>query len=149
MLYYLLALISGTFITTQVGINGKLLPFAQSPILTSLFSFVVGTIGLGIVYIAAICSRQELWPNLQVITQSSWWMWTGGLFGAFYIFSTVVCLPKIGVANMLSLVVAGQLILAIVFDHFGILVNSVHAITPQRSIGVILLIVSVYLIQTN
>jgi transporter family-2 protein len=149
MHYYLLALISGTFITIQVGINGKLLSHIGSPILTSLISFVVGTIGLGVAYIGAVCYGMETSPTLQAFTQPGFWLWTGGLFGAFYIFSTVICLPNIGVANMLSLVVAGQIILAIAFDHFGLLGSPVHEVSLQRLIGVILLIVSVYLIQTN
>ncbi|MCE5284508.1 MAG: DMT family transporter [Pelosinus sp.] len=149
MFYYLLALVSGTFITFQVSINGKLLSQIGSPLLTSLISFIAGTAGLGLVYIGSICLGMESLPTMQTLTQPSFWLWTGGLFGAFYIFSTVICLPSIGIANMLSLVIAGQFILAIVFDHFGLLGSPVHTISPQRLIGVILLIVSVYLIQTN
>lgn len=58
-----------------------------------------------------------------------WWMLAGGLFGAFYIFTTIFASPKIGFANMFSLVICGQIILAILFDHFGLLGNDVHLIT--------------------
>ncbi|SFM39826.1 DMT family transporter [Pelosinus propionicus] len=149
MYYYLLALISGAAITTQVGINVKLLSNLGSPVLASLISFSVGTIGLAIVYILAACYGLQPVPTLDAISQTSSWMWTGGLLGAFYIFTTIFCSPKIGFANMFSLVVAGQIVLSIIFDHFGLLGSPVHLVTPFRLIGVALLIVGVYLIQTN
>jgi len=149
MCYYLLALISGAAVTTQVGINGKLLVNIGGPILTSFISFLVGTIVLAIAYILAVYYGLEPIPTFNAMTQTSLWLWMGGVLGAFYIFTTILCSPKIGFANMFSLLVAGQIILAIIFDHFGLLGSSVHLISPLRFIGVILLIVSVYLIQTN
>ncbi|MBP2644225.1 MAG: hypothetical protein H6Q67_2112 [Firmicutes bacterium] len=149
MFYYLLALVSGAAVTTQVGLNVKLLSNLGSPILTSFVSFLVGTIVLAIAYIVAACYGLEPVPTLPAITQTSFWMWLGGLLGAFYIFTTIFCSPRIGFANMFSLVVAGQIILAIIFDHFGLLGSSVHLITPLRLLGLVLLIVSVYIIQTN
>lgn len=149
MYYYLLALISGAALTTQVGINVKLLSNLGSPILTSFISFSVGTIGLAIVYILAACYGLQPVPTLSAIAQTNSWMWIGGLLGAFYIFTTIFCSPNIGFANMFSLIVAGQIVLSIVFDHFGLLGSPVHLVTPVRLIGVTLLIFSVYLIQTN
>jgi bacterial/archaeal transporter family-2 protein len=71
----------------------------------------------------------------------------GGLFGAFYIFTTIFASPKIGFANMFSLVICGQIIFAILFDHFGLLGNDVHLINPYRIVGVVLLVLGVYIIQ--
>ena len=50
MLYYLLAVIAGATVSSQVAINGKLLNYLGSPILTSLISFLVGTVGLAVLY---------------------------------------------------------------------------------------------------
>ncbi|MFZ5988543.1 MAG: DMT family transporter, partial [Bacillota bacterium] len=143
----LLTLISGAALTVQVGVNEKLRSHIKSPVLTSLVSFTVGLIGLVIVYIIAVLYKNQTVPTISNIRQTSWWMWLGGLLGAFYIFTTIVSLPKIGTANMLSLIVAGQIILAVVFDHFGILGNTLHAITPMRAVGIVLLIAGVYIIQ--
>jgi transporter family-2 protein len=147
--YYLFALISGAALTTQIGINGKLLSTMESPVLTSFISFLVGTIALAVIYIVAVCYGLQPVPAFNTITQTNLWMWLGGLLGAFYIFTTILCSPKIGFANMFSLVVAGQIILAIIFDHFGVLGNPIHTLSPFRAFGVGLLIVSVYLIQRN
>ncbi|MDF2856978.1 MAG: hypothetical protein K0Q87_2829 [Neobacillus sp.] len=149
MFYYLIALISGAALTSQIGINGRLLSTMESPVLTSFISFLVGTIALAVIYGAAVCYGLQPVPAFYAIKQTNFWMWLGGLFGAFYIFTTILCAPRIGFANMFSLVVAGQIILAIIFDHFGVLGNPVHTLSPFRALGVSLLIVSVYLIQTN
>lgn len=149
MYYYLFALISGAALTTQIGINGKLASTMESPVLTSFISFLVGTIALAGIYLAAAYYGLQPVPPIQAVSQTRFWMWLGGLFGAFYIFTTIICAPKIGFANMFSLVVAGQIILAIIFDHFGALGNPIHTLSPWRGLGVALLIVSVYIIQRN
>lgn len=148
-IYYLLAFISGSVLTLQVGINGKLLHSLGSPVLTSFISFMVGTIGLGVTYVCTAFLGIQTVPSLQSLSLPNWWAWSGGILGAFYIFTVIFVAPKIGFANMFSLVVAGQIILAIVFDHFGVLGNQIHSVTALKSVGVTLLIAGVYLIQTN
>nr|WP_253197649.1 DMT family transporter [Clostridium algidicarnis] len=76
-------------------------------------------------------------------------MFTGGLFGAFYIFTTIFASPKIGFPNMFSLVICGEIILAVIFNHLGLLGNEVHLINPYRIVGVILLVSGVYIIQKH
>jgi len=149
MYYFLLALIGGAAATTQVGVNGRLLSHLGSPILTSFISFSVGTLGLALVYALAVWGGVQQVPSLSGIPQTSAWMWVGGLLGAFYVFTTIICAPKIGFANLYSLAIAGQLFLAITFDHFGLLGSPLHFITPLRAAGVLFLITGVYLIQTH
>lgn len=146
--YYLLSFIAGIALTTQVALNGKLLSGLSSPILTSTVSFAVGTLGLIITYFTTVYWGIQDIPAVQAVGKLSWWMWTGGLLGAFYIVTSIIASPKIGFANMFSLVIAGQIIFAIVLDHLGIL-GMVHPVSPARFLGIILLITGVYLIQTN
>jgi len=132
-----------------VGINGELRSKIGSPILSSLISFAVGTIVLTITFFFTVLSGSSSAQNFINIKNTSWWMFTGGLLGAFYIFTTIFTSPKIGFANMFSLVICGQIILAIIFDHFGLLGNQIHTINSLRVLGVILLILGVYIIQTH
>ena len=149
MLYYLLAIIAGTTLSSQVAINGKLLSYLGSPILTAFISFLIGTVGLGVIYLVSAYYGLQTIPNFSALSQTSFWMWTGGLLGAFYIFTTVFVAPKIGFANLFSLIVAGQIILALVFDHFGLLTGQPHLTSGMRMVGVAFLIIGVYLIQNN
>ena len=149
MLYYLLAIIAGTTLSSQVAINGKLLSYLGSPILTAFISFLIGTVGLGVIYLVSAYYGLQTIPNFSALSQTSFWMWTGGLLGAFYIFTTVFVAPKIGFANLFSLIVAGQIILALVFDHFGLLTGQPHLTSSMRMVGVAFLVIGVYLIQNN
>jgi len=149
LIYYLLSLISGFALTFQVGINGALRLKLGNPILSSLISFAVGTIALAMVLFLTVLNGSSSLPSAANIKNTSWWMFTGGLLGAFYIFTTIFTSPKIGFANMFSLVICGQIILAVIFDHFGLLSNAVHVLTPWRVVGIVFLILGVYIIQTH
>ncbi|MED4301908.1 DMT family transporter [Geobacillus stearothermophilus] len=48
------------------------------------------------------------------------WQLTGGILGAFYVFVMVLIVPKVGVANSLAAVIAGQLVMSSIIDHFGL-----------------------------
>lgn len=148
-IYYFLSLISGFALTLQVGINSGLRSTIGNPILSSLISFAVGTLSLAIVFLYTMLTGSSVLPDSISIKNLSWWMFTGGLFGAFYIFTTIFVSPKIGFANMFSLVICGQIILAVIFDHFGLLGGQVHLINPVRIMGLTFLILGVYIIQTH
>ncbi len=48
------------------------------------------------------------------------WQLTGGILGAFYVFVMVLIVLKVGVANSLAAVIAGQLVMSSIIDHFGL-----------------------------
>lgn len=148
-IYYLLSLISGFALTLQVGINGALRSKIENPILSSLVSFGVGTLGLAFAFFFTILRGSISLPTAAHIKNTNWWMFIGGLLGAFYIFTTIFASPKIGFAKMISLVICGQMILSVIFDHFGLLGNPIHLLTPLRTLGIILLILGIYIIQTH
>ena len=148
-LYYLLAFVSGLAVTLQVSVNGELRSQLASPILSTLISFAVGILGLGLVFLYTLINGSTVLPGANQIRNISWWMLTGGLLGALYVFTSIIAAPKIGFANMLSLVICGQIILAVLFDHFGFLGNEVHIMNPYRFLGIFLLVAGVYIIQTH
>lgn len=62
-IYYLLSLISGFALTLQVGINGVLRSKIGSPILSSLISFGVGTLGLALVFFFTVLNDSSTLPT--------------------------------------------------------------------------------------
>ena len=142
-LYILLALVAGFCLPTQAGINTQLNLWSQSAILAATISFAVGTIGL---FIYALCLRIPF-PEVDTIGRHPWWVWTGGLLGAFLVASTVVLAPRLGAASMVALIVAGQMTASLALDHFGWLGYQLHPISGLRILGVLLLIGGVVLIR--
>jgi transporter family-2 protein len=143
-LYFFIAFIAGSGIAVQSGANAQLRLLINNPLITALISFLVGTFAL-VVLVITTASREL--PSWQVLTHIAWWKWLGGIMGAFYICSAVITAPKIGAANTLGFVMAGQLIFAVLFDHFGWLGFQPHTVSPMRMVGVALLLLGIYLVQ--
>ncbi len=141
--FIILAVVAGMMMPTQAGINHKLADDISSPILSAFVSFVVGTVAL-FIYILA---TGESLGNLTSLKSASLISWTGGLLGAFFVASTVILVPRIGVALTFSLVVAGQMLITLLLDHYGFLGVPVKEVNIQRIIGVSLVILGVVLVR--
>jgi transporter family-2 protein len=141
--YLLLALAAGAMMPTQAAINNKLSVFVDSPILAAFISFFVGTLGL-LVYV--LISGVPL-GNLASAKNAPAIAWTGGLLGAFFVTSTVVLVPRLGVALTFSLIIAGQMLVTLVIDHFGLLGVPVKEVSVARIGGILLITAGVILIR--
>ncbi|HKO87624.1 MAG TPA: DMT family transporter, partial [Burkholderiales bacterium] len=102
---FTLAFLSGTMLPVQVGANATLRNYLGHAMQAALVSFVVGSSAI-LLYCAI--ARISL-PKLSAIGQAPWWAWIGGIFGALYIWMSIIVGPKIGAAMLLALVVAGQM----------------------------------------
>jgi transporter family-2 protein len=142
--FYLIALIAGSGVAVQAGMNSQLRLSFNHPVLTAFISFAVGTLAL--LAFVLIKARQEF-PSLAVIKDIPWWHWCGGLMGVFYVTAVVIVAPRIGAAGTLGFVIAGQLLTAVLLDHFGWLGFQVNVITPMKILGVVLLIIGLILIR--
>ena len=67
----------------------------------------------------------------------------------FAVFAANACLlaPRIGVAKMTALIVAGQVIVSMILDHQGWLGLAVREITPLRVAGGALVVAGVTLVN--
>lgn len=143
LLYYFLPLVAGIAMTIQSGINSQLRSAIQHPLLAALISFLGGTAAL----IVLVLFSKQATPTLQTLGDISWYKWTGGFLGAFIVTVSLVSVARIGAANMFVLIIAGQLVTAVVIDHFGLLDLQPSPITFQKALGVLLLIGGVYLVN--
>lgn len=142
-LFLFAALVAGVFITIQTGVNAELAQWVKHPMLASLISFIVGTSGL-IVY--AVVLRLPL-PSPSSLAQAPWWVWTGGLLGAFVVSAMTILAPKLGAALLVGTVMGGQILASLVMDHYGLLGFSVRPINGWRVLGAALLLAGVLLIR--
>lgn len=140
--FIILAIVAGMMMPTQAAINNKLAGDVNSPIMAAFISFVVGTVAL-FVYILAM----GIPLNFASLKNTSIISWTGGLLGAFFVASAVILVPKLGVALTFSLIIAGQMLITLVLDHYGFLGVPVKEVNIQRLLGVLLIIGGVILIR--
>ncbi|QMW00960.1 DMT family transporter [Spirosoma foliorum] len=144
-IYLVLAFIVGLAITVQAGVNANLRQAMSNPILAAIVSFGSGFMVLVLMFLATGGSI----PPFETIKQISWWKWTGGIMGAIYMITVIVSVQKIGTANMVSLSVAGQLVAALILDHYGLMGFSIHPANSWRLLGVGLIIAGVLLVVKN
>jgi len=143
MFWLSLAFVAGMMMPLQAGVNSTLALHGQGPLWASLISFLVGTLAL---FVVTTGMRLE-WPVLNELRQAPWWAWTGGLMGALFVAMSAFLAPRIGAATMISLFVAGQLIMSVVLDHLGWATFPQYDITLGRVLGVLLLLAGMLLIR--
>ena len=139
----LLAFGAGVSIVIQQALNANLRIELNS---AAWSGFVSYSAGLACMALLVIALRDPL-PPLGTMARLPWWAWTGGVFGAIFIGLGIVLVPKLGAATFIALLVAGQMIGSVAFDHFGWLGLEQRPIDLSRATGVILLIAGVVLIR--
>jgi transporter family-2 protein len=142
-MYCLLAILGGALLPIQAGINGNLRTWLGNPWSTTLVSFVVSFCA---VLLMSIVTKAQV-PNSAVLAQVPWWAWTGGIMGAIYVCSALVSAPKLGAMALVSSLVGGQMIASMLLDQFGVAGYAQHSINAGRTVGAILLVAGVFLIQ--
>ncbi|MDB5239738.1 MAG: hypothetical protein JWP57_363 [Spirosoma sp.] len=143
--YMLLAFLTGIAISVQAGVNANLRQSLANPVLAAAISFGTGFVALLIMLLASRAST----PSLEAVRQVNWWKWTGGIIGAVYVTTVIVSVPKIGTASLVSLSVAGQLLAAVVLDHYGLLGFALHPANGWRLLGMALIVAGVLLVVRN
>ncbi|WP_349408329.1 DMT family transporter [Pseudalkalibacillus sp. SCS-8] len=129
----------GVAVAVQASINGGL--GKQIGVIEGAFlSFLIGTVSLLIIML--LFGKGNVF---QVSTVPKWQL-IGGILGAFYVYTMVLSVPKIGVAAALVTVIAAQLIASSLIDHFGLLGMKQIPIDGQRIVGFILLLAALFLI---
>lgn len=142
-MFVLFALVAGALMPVQAGVNLRLKESLGDPIWAAAASFAVGTLAL-LAY--GLVSKVPL-PSPGMFTSAPIWAWTGGLLGGFFVFAIIVLAGNLGAATMMAWLLTGQFLAAVLLDHFGLISFSVHTISWQRVLGVMLLICGATLIN--
>src|SRR5690242_1653043 len=134
-LYILMALAAGAMMPTQAATNSKMAAVIESPILSAFLSFLIGTIAL---FLYVVFSGAPL-GNLTSVKDAPPSAWLGGLFGAFFVTAGVTLVPRLGVAMTFALLIAGQMIVTLIIDHFGLFDLPIREVSLARVAGIVLI----------
>ena len=137
----LLVVLAGGSVAFQQVLNASLRMNLGSPWWAGTVSYLVGLIAMLTVALLAPG------PRFTFTGDAPWIAWAGGLFGAIFIGVAILMAPRLGVATTLALVVVGQMVGSLAFDHFGLLGMPQHPATLTRMAGAALLILGVVLVR--
>src|SRR3954471_22022503 len=137
----LLAVGAGVSALVQQVLNANLRAELGSGVWSGFVSYVLGVVCM----LGLVAALRDPVPSGAVIARVPWWAWSGGLFGAIFIGLSIFLVPRLGGAAFIALLVAGQMMAALAFDHYGWLGMPQRPIDVPRLIGVALLVGGVVL----
>jgi bacterial/archaeal transporter family-2 protein len=137
----LLGVGAGCLVGMQAPINSRL-GRALGDVQAATFSFLIGTAAL--VLVPAFV-RGGL-GNLGHVGRAPWWALVGGLLGAVFVTVALVTVRTLGASGLTAAVIAGQLMISVVIDRFGLLGVAKQHIGSSRVLGLVLLVAGVVLV---
>ena len=134
----LIGLISGV----AVGLQSPLASMITQRLgmLESIFIIHIG--GAILIAIPLILIRGgslENWRSLP------WYALAAGSMGLIVVAGVSFMIPRVGVATAITLIIAGQLVISSILDHYGLLGVEVRNINLQRIFGLIIVFAGAWL----
>ncbi len=142
LLSMIAVVLAGGATALQAPTNARMMTAVGSPVNAAFVSFAVGTAALGI--LAVILQTK---PDMAAARGLPWYAWVGGLYGAIFVVAAAWGVPRLGVALTITLMVAGQLLIGLILDHFGAFGTTAHPISLGRIAGVALVVAGVLMVR--
>lgn len=136
----LLTAAAGGLIAAQAPINAGL-GRATGGVTAAFVSFSVGTLAL-----AAVVVLSGKAGGLSSTFDVSWYYLLGGFLGALYVLNALTAVSVIGAGGVAAATVFGQLAASVVIDRLGLFGLDQVPLSPERVLGVGLLLVGTILV---
>lgn len=153
-LYIGLALLAGACIAIQAAMNAQFGQIINNSLLATSYafftSFVLVTLIFVLLTVTASATSVERSFSLSFVDrliQVPWYSWWSCVFSVIGVGSFYFLIPKMGVGNMMSYALTGQIIIAMVISHFGLFSSPEKIVSITKCIGTGLLILGIVLIN--
>jgi bacterial/archaeal transporter family-2 protein len=142
--YVLLAVAAGGVVALQAGINGQLRIVVGTPVQAAMVSAAITT---GLLFVLAAGIMRSSWPSREAVIAAPWWVWSGGALGGIYLVAAVILVPRLGAGVLFALLIVGQVLFALLLDHFGIAGFPERGMSVMRVVGAVMVIGGAVLVQ--
>jgi len=129
----------GAMLAFQAPANAALARSIGDPVWAAAISF-----GIGFVLLCGIAIMRGSALTIGDFHGLPWWALMGGLLGAIWVLAAIWSVPRLGVVTMMSAMVLGQLIAAMIIDSGGIMGLEVRSISPTRILAIALVATGVF-----
>jgi len=136
----LLTAAAGGLIALQAPINAGL-GKSTGGLPAALVSFAVGSVALAVIVVLSGKAG-----GLSSTFDVSWYYLLGGLLGAVYVSNALIAVSVIGAGGVAAATVTGQLTASVVIDRLGLFGLDQVALSPQRLVGIGLLMAGTFLV---
>ncbi|MGH8877124.1 MAG: DMT family transporter [Stackebrandtia sp.] len=140
-----LVVVGGACAAGQAAVNGELGARIDSPLTAAAISNTLG----GMVFIIALLAVPRVREGLRRVRRQRLplWMYSGGIFGAVYVFAGSLTVPLLGVALFTVAQVCGNTMGALGTDATGVGPSGKLRVTRPRLIGALLAILAIAIAQ--
>ena len=145
LLWPLAGILLGTTFAIQPAMNGKLAVALASSIHAAFISFIGSTVILYAIVLVVRSFRRGL--STVFAEKRPWWIWTGGLIGAFYITMFAWFTPLLGVGIVSLLGILGMLTMSVIIDAKGLLGAKPTHIGRSQYLGLLLILTGLVVIK--
>ena len=137
-----LLLLGGMAIAAQSSINGTL-SVRTDVVTTAWLTNVVASI----ILLVLMAFFEPL--NVQTMLSVPTWQYMGALFGNFSMVAIVIAVPRIGTAATIVSIIAGQIVMGLLVDHFGWFGNAQIVLDYKRMAAIALLAGALFLLYLS
>lgn len=141
--FLLISVAAGMLIPYQAAINGLLSRSLQHPLQASAVNFLGGAVFL----VLLLLYLQPALPAAESLRKIPWYLYCGGIMGVLFVTASLIAVPQIGGTAFLAAMLTGQMVGAVILDHFGLLNVPVQPVSLSRIAGIGMLALGVYLVQ--
>jgi transporter family-2 protein len=131
----------GALVVIQGGMNSRVMVALGGAMPATLINFIIGALAL----FACMVITGSV-TSLSGIAQVPRWSLLAGVAGVVLVMGTAFLIPRIGTAHTVALLVLGQALMSLAFDHYGLLGVPVIEISITRLFGCGLLALGAILI---
>ncbi|MCC6250397.1 MAG: DMT family transporter [Rubrivivax sp.] len=125
-----IAVAVGAAVPLQSAVNARVGALQGHPLYGALANTMIATLVLALL---ALTLRLPA-PSLKAA--GPWWLWSGGLIGAAFVFGGLFVAPRVGAAPFAAATILGTLAASLLIDHFGVLGFTVRPLSVPRVAGV-------------
>jgi bacterial/archaeal transporter family-2 protein len=141
LVFFGIAVFAGSLITIQSVLNSAL-----GERTGNLGSVLILT-GISLVVLLILVGAFPGMAHLRHLPGlSQWYLYVGGILGIAILAVPIFLIPRLGATATLTGLVVGQLLLAVLIDHFGIFNVPRVEIDLTRIFGILLLALGAYLV---
>ena len=134
-LYIVLAFAMGLIMSIYLPMNSSVAKYLGSTITANVTFFVVALFTSVLIFL--LSGQFNTFNHLKDVPV---FLYLAGFVSAFVVLGTTFLIPHIGARKFFILLIAGQILMAIVVSHFGLLESPKDPINTRKMIGAILVL---------
>lgn len=101
---------------------------------------LVGTVAAAALLMVPGFSQMSGWRGIP------WYAFLPGILGILLVGTVTFCVPRLGAASTITLMIVGNLTVGALLDHYGVLVDEVRVLDGSRMLGVAAVLVGTWLV---